>query len=134
VEQQETECVWCRQPLAADAEFCQYCDRAQRVEAGRTIDSDERYLIAETRSGQYGLWDLWTSGEPIFDSADLDRVFNIRDRLRDGSPTDSHSARHYGALFVIAAIVIVAYIAFHAFRYGSCIAQPGIFAWPSACV
>lgn len=135
MEKQAFDCVWCHQAATPGGKFCSHCGRGLAYDAGRVIHSDDDYLIAEALSGGYGLWDLWAPADPIFVNPDLERVFDVHDRLPNRSSTGSKSRVRIGAgaiflVFLIAAI----YVAIHANKYHECTIQPGIFAWPSQCI
>lgn len=137
-------CAYCGSTVVAIV--CPNCARTalDSCESLETIGRE--YALGWHVDGRPAVWAIKTGGLPVeigepgeAGIINLVQHYNAAEHIGEQPapqrPIDNATRRGpYAGLIITLVVIAGLYIAYHAYRYHGCLVQPGIFAWPSACL
>lgn len=102
----------------------------------QVLQPGSRCVLGHLAGGGFGIW-LVAGGPPIARYSNDGRGWfeactMFQSWEQPQQPARANHAMAIGWAVAIALVVIV-YVAFHAYKYHQCTFTPGLFAWPSGC-
>jgi len=140
---EEYQCVWCATPTDPTGQSCSNCSKPVLAHCVGIWRQGERYVYGPAEDDTVAVWDLRDLPQPVRrepreKSDQLERVFVFWENQIPDVGYKRQGIRlspgRSAGLLVPLLIGIGIYVLIHALRYQNCLFQPGIFAWPAACL